>query len=558
MTPSHDVGLALLQTADAAFSKGKMAEAETAYRKALTLLMDRAQHIPKALARGLIRWAICLKAGGDVEASADALERAVVLAQAHRAFPHAAEAARLRAALAELAGDSERFEQWSTRALTAYGEAGDAAGSAMMLMSLGRARRLRAQYGDALELFEKALGIADQAELSILSADALAHLGNVYRVQGQLDKAAALFERAMRIGEEEQNRGLVARALTDLGNVAVARGKWDNAVERYEHAAACYASVGQSVAAAATACNLAGIWMLRGELKRALHRVTQSRQVLSADVAPNVVVDTMLLQAQICAKSGSLAECDRVLSAIPARLAHDTYSVGERRLASFQASRKLLDGEVTRAREMHADVVARMRGVSVVADEISALLSAVAADLAAEAYDAADARLKRAQALLASRSKGRFGVLIGAGRASLDAQMASDPEQGAGAFERGARDLEDRGYRLEALSLRLKAADLVLPSAAEWLNEGVRCQALGLALTSQSFLCVIHTSSTERFEDLSSRARQAGLRRVEAAIERRRAALHAPHELESLAHAATGRGDLWEARQCRRATLHPA
>ena len=91
----------------------------------------------------------------------------------------------------------------------------------------------RANYAEAVSLFERALRTGEQALGSehLLVAEALYGLANAYRLEGKRAEAEPLFEQALRIREQAlgPDHPLVAQPLQSLGALYYGQGKYEQA-----------------------------------------------------------------------------------------------------------------------------------------------------------------------------------------------------------------------------------------------------------------------------------------------------------------------------------------
>jgi len=545
-------GLKLAKRADANFDAGRLDEALPDYGRAVTLLEPGADQVPKAFARACIRLGLCQRAASDLDAGAASLERAAAFALARGLGPHRAEACRLRASLADQRGHVEVAERWLRRALSAYTDLGSVPGSVATLIALGRAERARADLESARDRFAQAEQIAAEAGFVAGRADALANLGNIHRIQADLDAAQACFEAVLAVARQIGHLGMEARALTDLGNVASARGERDEAVRFYQEARGLQKAAGDAPGAAANACNVANLWAQSGRLREAAAAYRGALAALRAKAPARTVIDVSLLYAQTLAKLGQLEESHAVLVQASERAQAIDYAAGERRVAATLAAQDLVAGNVRRSRERHATVVAAFRDDPVPADEVAVLLGAVDADLSAEEYAVAKARLERAELLVETRGLVRYRALLHLAQATLQARRANDPVAAADELLTMADVLDSHNLPVEALATRLDAADFVLPQTPADLVEAARALGSKAAeLDALSLQAQVEGASIETFVALRAEAEALGMIQLMAAIARRQAQVHARQDLEALANAATEAGALWEARLCR-------
>ncbi len=553
MTREVHPGLRLAAEADACFAAGDRVQAEPLYAAAVEALTSVEGSAPKALARALIRHALCLRASGDPSRAAQALERAARSARAAGLSAHEAEASRLRAAVAEQRGDLETVDRWLRRALTAYTEGGSVKGAVATLNAMGRACRASGDLARACARFEQAQKIAAEAGYLEGRADALENLGNLFRVQADLEAAEAAFEAVLAVGEQTGDDALTARALSDLGNVAAARDQRARAMGLYERARAIQVAAGDACAAASNMCNMAGLWARSGRLKDASEAYREALADLTEVGGARVVIDVTLLLAQAVGKLGDLVESEQLLLQAAERAEAIDYVAGERRIAATLAGHELAAGRVDRSRERHVAAVAGVRDDGVPADEVAVLLGATDADLAAEEYGVASARMERAAHLVHTRDLVRYKALLAFAEASLEARRRGGAEAAFTLLT--AADLLDSVDRpAEALAARLSAADFAPPEdPRELVKVAAQLGSAAAKWDAQSVLAVANREGPEAFEALISQARGCGMELVALAIERRCAELHCPERLDDLAAQAEACGASWQARLCREA-----
>ncbi len=126
----------------------------------------------------------------------------------------------------------ERYE----RALKLSQDAGDRDGVADTLANIGVLQEMLGNYEEALRYEERALREMEDMRDVDCAATTLGNLGNVHRSLGNYAKALECQERALKMKEDLGDRQGVADTLGNIGNVQSSLGRFAKALEYYERA----------------------------------------------------------------------------------------------------------------------------------------------------------------------------------------------------------------------------------------------------------------------------------------------------------------------------------
>ena len=121
---------------------------------------------------------------------------------------------------------------------------GDRQGEQNALNRLGHVRRMREDYGAAIDCFEQALHISRAIGDRGGEHDALFGFGQIYRLQGRYVVAIERFQQALVIARAIGNRGGEMNDLLALGHACRVQGHHGLAVESHEQALAIARAIG--------------------------------------------------------------------------------------------------------------------------------------------------------------------------------------------------------------------------------------------------------------------------------------------------------------------------
>ena len=136
--------------------------------------------------------------------------------------------------------------------------------------AMGHIKRYQGEWEEAVECYDKALGISIEVDDLFGIAEANRGLGYVHWRKGQYDEAIELYERTIEVIEKEENVAIIGVVYIELGNVYNSKGDWVKAVEHYEKSIETLEPVGDLREIARAYNNMGDIYIQRKEWDKAL------------------------------------------------------------------------------------------------------------------------------------------------------------------------------------------------------------------------------------------------------------------------------------------------
>jgi tetratricopeptide (TPR) repeat protein len=161
-------------------------------------------------------------------------------------------------------GDYPRAMEWARMGLRLAEQTGSQPDQAAALKLIGNLHRDQGDSAQAIETLERARALF--AELNILGgqSDALNNLGQVYLQLGRWQDTIACFEESLRIGESIGDVIAIARTANNLAVVLVGRNQLGRAGELYKLSSEMFGRVGSALGVAVTTYNRGEVLLLQG------------------------------------------------------------------------------------------------------------------------------------------------------------------------------------------------------------------------------------------------------------------------------------------------------
>ena len=112
------------------------------------------------------------------------------------------------------------------------------------LNNLGYFLSIRASYDSAMQVFERALLIAEKADFNVGYSEALIGIGDVFWRRGELKKAQEYQEKNIAFSRSIDNLDGIASSYNTLGNINNDIGEYTKAMEYYTLAAEMFREIG--------------------------------------------------------------------------------------------------------------------------------------------------------------------------------------------------------------------------------------------------------------------------------------------------------------------------
>lgn len=199
--------------------------------------------------------------------------------------PRAAAQVALDAGLrAERADDLQRaLQHYADAALQARGDPGVVAQS--LTRQAGVYRRL-SDWDVAADYARRARGIAEDAGLPELAAEALVSEGNALMCSGRLEESRSVFHRLARVAMDDRQRGI---AMQNIGSIYAQRQEWDEAKAAFESSRGIFEAAGYRRGVAIATNNLGRLALDRGRSAEAerllMDALTEARVVEDAELS---------------------------------------------------------------------------------------------------------------------------------------------------------------------------------------------------------------------------------------------------------------------------------
>jgi DNA-binding SARP family transcriptional activator len=174
-------------------------------------------------------------------------------------------------AVQRLLGDYATATEHLTRAIEAYGECSDADGEARALSNLGVIEERTGRYDAAIEHHRAALARYRSTGNRLGQAGTLNNLAAAY-AKGQAEQAVEAYHEALALYRELGDPAGAATALANLGNASAALGRFDVALDCQEQALALFRRLGHGYAEAAVLNNLGDLDTQLGHHRSAAER----------------------------------------------------------------------------------------------------------------------------------------------------------------------------------------------------------------------------------------------------------------------------------------------
>lgn len=136
--------------------------------------------------------------------------------------------------------------------------------------NLGNIYSMRGQLDNAIEFCEKSLSIYEVLGSEKGIAINYGNLGLVYEINGKLDKAIESYEKSLAIYKGLDDKGGMANQYGNLGNICQIHGKLDEAIEFYEKSLAIFEILGSKEGISTNYGNLGIIHQTQGKLEKAI------------------------------------------------------------------------------------------------------------------------------------------------------------------------------------------------------------------------------------------------------------------------------------------------
>lgn len=141
---------------------------------------------------------------------------------------------------------------------------------AFAIVSLGVIHYSRAEYQQALELFELHLTLEPVKRDRVMTARMVSNVGSTKRLLGDYPGALDYFERSLKMAEEVNDKKLIGNALNNIGVVHRDQGNYGRALEYFEKSLTVSEALGDKLAISLALNNIGTIHGSQGNQSQAL------------------------------------------------------------------------------------------------------------------------------------------------------------------------------------------------------------------------------------------------------------------------------------------------
>jgi tetratricopeptide (TPR) repeat protein len=179
--------------------------------------------------------------------------------------------------LHEWLGQYSKSEEYAVKGLQRARQFRDKLLCFEFLLRLGKIRRSRGDYHDALELYKEAEAlIADDVAHRDRLAYVLVSMGLTYWHSNSYDQALSCYEKALVLCEETGNTGKMGHALNNMGLVYTEIGMYKKALELLEQALAAAVKLKDRREIALTKGNIGMVYFYLGEYDTAVDYISDA------------------------------------------------------------------------------------------------------------------------------------------------------------------------------------------------------------------------------------------------------------------------------------------
>jgi len=211
-------------------------------------------------------------------------------------------------------GRTDEGTRLTEEARELYGAAGDRAGVARALNSLGAALSEGPDPRRSLTLYEEGLAIARAVGNQDLVARFLNNMAIQYRRAGDLQASLRMNQESLAIRRETGDRTNEATSLNNIGNVLLDLGDLEGASEHYEQSAAMSREIGDRRGLARVLNNAAEALQLQGRLPRARERSEEALEIRRSIDDPASVGSSLVNLANILMLQGDLVAAQQLFA----------------------------------------------------------------------------------------------------------------------------------------------------------------------------------------------------------------------------------------------------
>ena len=159
-------------------------------------------------------------------------------------------------------------------------EIGDKNGGAAALNNIGLIFKMQGDYPKALDYYQRSLKISEEIGDKRGSAIIMNNIGLIFKTQGDHPKALDYYQRSLKIKQEIGNKNGIATSLGNIGLIYEAQGDYAKALDYYQRSLKIKQEIGNKAGSIANALiNIGNIYQMQGDYSKALDHYQRSLKI---------------------------------------------------------------------------------------------------------------------------------------------------------------------------------------------------------------------------------------------------------------------------------------
>jgi tetratricopeptide (TPR) repeat protein len=256
---------------------------------------------------------------GAYAAAIDLAERMIVHCEAFGLDEHRLSGLNTLIELVTIAGDLENAAVRSAQAQALALALGDRLGEVRALTSQGLLRELHEDFAQAMNLYQKALGVVGESDSGPERGNIYARIGRLCETQGKLAEARRWLELALGVFEPLPERSGLSSVLRELGRLCRRENRPAEALEHWHRALALSREAADRTGEGVLSLEMASLYRATGEYAHAritLESATQSiRETADAQLEARILMARGALALDTSEPAQALAHYDAARSA---------------------------------------------------------------------------------------------------------------------------------------------------------------------------------------------------------------------------------------------------
>ncbi|WP_430811837.1 MULTISPECIES: tetratricopeptide repeat-containing sensor histidine kinase [unclassified Carboxylicivirga] len=143
-------------------------------------------------------------------------------------------------------------------------------------ITVGQRLRSKSYYPEAMDMFQKALAIAEASDNILFQTRAYNQIGVIYRRVDENPQALDMHMKALQLAEECNDSLSLSKAINGMGNVSIAMERYHSAIEYFRRGLSIATQLGNQLGQAINTNNLGEAYMKLDQLDSAMHYYLRS------------------------------------------------------------------------------------------------------------------------------------------------------------------------------------------------------------------------------------------------------------------------------------------